>query len=101
MCKKWNRTLISAVLVVFMVCSSSLVHAQREYPTAEVNAGTMLFDVVFARPFGFLSMILGSATFLVSLPLTLPTGSTNEAAHRLIVDPTKYTFYRPLGLLEK
>ena len=57
----------------------------------------MLVDVIVLRPFGIAATVLGAAVFVVSLPFTLPTRSVDQAAQRLVVDPAKFTFVRPLG----
>ncbi len=39
----------------------------------------------------------GAVITVVTLPFTLPTGSADDAAHYMIVEPAEYTFNRPLG----
>ena len=65
----------------------------------EVTAEAMLVDVIVLRPFGIAATVLGAAVFVVSLPFTLPTRSVDKAAQRLVVDPAKFTFARPLGYM--
>ena len=43
------------------------------------------------------AMVLGTAAFVVSLPFTITSHSTDEAAKTLVRAPTAYTFKRPLG----
>jgi hypothetical protein len=57
----------------------------------------MMIDLVVLRPFGLVATALGTAVFIASLPFTLPTLSVKQAAKKLIVEPAKYTFARPLG----
>jgi len=38
--------------------------------------------------------------FVITLPFSIPTKSVDKAAQKLIVDPAKYTFVRPLGQIE-
>ena len=40
---------------------------------------------------------MGTAAFVVSLPFTITSHSTDEAAKTLVRAPTTYTFKRPLG----
>jgi len=40
---------------------------------------------------------MGTAAFVVSLPFTIPSHSTDEAARTLVRAPTTHTFKRPLG----
>jgi hypothetical protein len=63
-------------------------------------AGAMLVDAFLLRPLGFAATVLGTATFLVTLPFSLPTRSADDAAKALVVKPAKYTFARPLGKVE-
>jgi hypothetical protein len=65
----------------------------------EVTAEAMLADVIVVRPFGIAATVLGTAVFVVSLPFTLPTRSVDKAAQKLVVDPAKFTFARPLGYM--
>ncbi len=54
-------------------------------------------DVLVARPACLAATIVGSAVFVVSLPVALLSKSTNKAAKVLVVGPAKATFTRPLG----
>ena len=60
-------------------------------------AGAMLVDAFLLRPLGLAATVLGTATFIVTLPFSLPTRSADDAAKVLVVTPAKYTFTRPLG----
>ena len=63
-------------------------------------AGVMLVDAFFLRPLGLAATVLGTVTFIVTLPFSLPTHSADDAAKVLVVKPAKYTFARPLGEVE-
>jgi len=54
-------------------------------------------DVLFARPVGLVSIVAGTAMFIVSLPFAIPSGSVETAGRLLVADPFRYTFERPLG----
>ena len=60
-------------------------------------AGPILVDALLLRPLGLAATVLGTATFILTLPFSLPTRSSGKAAKALIVKPAKYTFVRPLG----
>ena len=49
------------------------------------------------RPLGIVGTVVGAATFVLSLPFTLPTGSAGDAAREMVGKPFEYTFNRPLG----
>lgn len=54
-------------------------------------------DVVVVRPFGLVATLLGSALFVVSLPIAAISQSTTETADALVLTPARMTFTRPLG----
>jgi hypothetical protein len=57
----------------------------------------MMFDLVFARPFGIAATGIGAAFFFVSLPFSALGGNSDLAFKRLVVAPAQFTFVRPLG----
>ena len=63
----------------------------------EASAESMIGDVLVARPLGLLSVVVGTSFFAVSLPFSLIGGNTGDAMNKMVVDPVKYTFARPLG----
>lgn len=69
-------------------------------PPAEPSAAVVAADALIARPIGLGLTIAGTATFLVTLPFSIPSGSVDNAAQGLIVRPGGYTFVRPLGRSE-
>lgn len=68
-----------------------------EPPPAEPSAAVVAADALIARPAGLGLTIAGTATFLLTLPFSIPSGSVDNAAQGLIVKPGGYTFVRPLG----
>jgi hypothetical protein len=54
-------------------------------------------DAILGRPLGLATTIAGTAVFLVTLPVSLPSESTSEAAWGLVGRPAGWTFVRPLG----
>jgi hypothetical protein len=54
-------------------------------------------DAILGRPLGLATTIAGAAVFLVTLPVSLPSDSTAEAAWGLVGRPAGWTFVRPLG----
>ena len=54
-------------------------------------------DLAVARPGCFLATILGTAVFIVALPIAAASGSVRETANTLVVRPAQATFTRPLG----
>ena len=94
---------IALLIVVLFLCATSLVHAA-ENPymarTEDVSAEEIIVDGLLLRPGGLVATVVGTAVFVVTLPFSIPTKSVDKAAQKLIVDPARYTFVRPLGLIE-
>lgn len=61
------------------------------------SAAAMGFDVLLVRPLGLVSTVAGAGLFVVSLPFSVLGMNTGEAAVRLVGEPAKFTFVRPLG----
>jgi len=74
--------------------------AQDQVPGEQAAAEMMVADLLLFRAFGIVATAMGTAVFIVSLPFSLPGGNTKAAFQKLVVDPAKYTFNRPLGKLE-
>ena len=64
---------------------------------AEDNSLLMITDVTVVRPACFIATAIGSAFFVISLPIAAISHSTKKAAHALVVTPARATFTRPLG----
>lgn len=54
-------------------------------------------NVALVRPGCFLATILGSAVFIVALPIAAISGSVRRTADTLVLAPGQATFTRPLG----
>jgi len=61
------------------------------------SSGAIAADIVLLRPLGFAGTILGTALFVVGLPFEAISGDVSGPAKRLVVEPAKFTFSRPLG----
>lgn len=61
------------------------------------DAAAMIADTLIARPLGLASMVIGSAMFVVALPFSAPSGNLETVAGKMVVEPTLFTFRRPLG----
>ncbi len=82
-----------------LACVLALVSAGA--PSAQADPGdnevAVLADVVVVRPVCFVATVVGSALFVVSLPVTSLTRSVHKTGHALVVRPAKATFTRPIG----
>lgn len=61
------------------------------------DAVSVVVDLTVARPLTFALTVLGSAAFVISLPVAIPSRSVKNAAKILIGTPAKDTFTRPVG----
>jgi len=97
------RTGIALTMAMLLCCATSLVHAE-DTSTArdgsDVSAEAILVDGFILRPAGVLATMVGSLAFVVTLPFSIPTRSVEKAAQKLVVEPAKYTFVRPMGQIE-
>ncbi len=88
-----NIGLILAMVVLLLFSGGSTVSAQ----TRNLDAAAMIADTLIARPLGLASIVIGSTMFVVALPFSAPANSVGIAATKMIVEPTQFTFTRPLG----
>jgi hypothetical protein len=95
--KKSLVFLIAAVLLFTWAASPALAKEAQYIAGEDRNAVSMMFDLVLLRPLGLAATVIGTAFFIVSLPVSVLGGNTGEAANKLVVAPAKYTFSRPLG----
>ena len=66
-------------------------------PPGEATAQDMGADVLIHRPIGLARTVVGAALWVVALPFNLLGGNLGESADKLIAEPAKHTFARPLG----
>ena len=65
------------------------------------SAMAMGADLLFVRPLGLAATVVGTALFIVQLPLSLIIGEAPTGpAQRLVVEPAAFTFRRPLGQMD-
>lgn len=88
---------VLAISWAALMAGSGPTMAQDSDPYGDADAGAMLADLIFVRPFALVGTVLGGAIFVVTLPFTLPSRSTEVAATALVAEPFEYTFNRPLG----
>lgn len=95
---------VALMVAVLFLCTTSLVHAAEDSymvkDRGDVSAEAIIVDGLVLKPAGVMATLLGTMVFVVTLPFSLPTKSVDKAAQKLVVDPAKYTFVRPLGQVE-
>ena len=96
--RKQSLVFLLAAVLVFTWAACPALAAEKKYVVGEDrNAPAMILDLVLLRPLGLVGFAVGTAVFVVTLPLSALGGNTGEAAKKLVVAPAKYTFTRPLG----
>ncbi|UCG12325.1 MAG: multidrug transporter [Deltaproteobacteria bacterium] len=98
--KKFLVSLMIAALSTTWVASSALAQEGSMLLTEEASSTAMLADLVFLRPVGLAAIAVGTGAFIISLPFSILGGNTGQAGQKLVVNPAKYTFSRPLGVSE-
>ena len=90
------KLLITVICVLVILLSTSAP----TFAAGDNGAVSVAVDVVVARPVSFALPIVGSALFVVSLPVAITAGGVDKVAKTLVVAPAKDTFTRPLGDLQ-
>lgn len=85
------------IATLILVPFGTLVLAGEGSLDEKNTAGAMTADLVFVRPLGIVATVLGCAVFVVSLPFSALGSNTKEASQKLVKDPARFTFKRPLG----
>ena len=96
---------IALTMGLFLLYATSLAHAATpddlyKSKRDDVSTETILVDGFILRPAGVVATILGSVAFVVTLPFSIPTKSVDKMAQKLVVEPARYTFTRPMGEIE-
>jgi len=91
-----TKLLITVLCVVALLLGTSTP----AFASGGADPTSVVVDVAVARPVTFALTILGSALFVVSLPVAATSGCVDKAAKTLVAAPARDTFTRPLGDLE-
>lgn len=89
--------LIAAAL---LACAAAPAYATDVEIDDAPSAEAMTFDLFIMRPLALVGTVAGAAVYVVALPFNLVTLNLVEPGRRLVVEPAKYTFTRPLGDLD-
>jgi hypothetical protein len=107
-----KNKVVQGILVVSLICAWGSVGSagQIGYNMRGSEAGfgftpnpnppssaVMAFDALIGRPLGLATTIVGVGILIPSIPLTLKSDTTAEAAWGLVGRPGGWTFIRPLG----
>lgn len=85
---------------IFTVCCALLIlfaYTPRVSAIEDGSAEAIAADILVVRPLCLATTIVGSALFIVALPVTAMSKSTRQTARALVVRPARATFTRPIG----
>jgi hypothetical protein len=90
-----RRHLMKKILVLILAVSLCVASVPAFAGTE--NDGSVIGDILFARPLGIAGIAAGAGLFIISLPFAAITGCVDKTARTLVVNPVKFTFDRPVG----
>jgi hypothetical protein len=90
-----TKLLTVICVTVIGLCSVNAGYASGDNPADVVS------DVFVIRPAYFVGTVVGSAVFIVALPMAAISGNVKQTANTLVVQPAKMTFVRPVGDFDK
>ena len=93
--KKLLAVLSISALVFFHF--APMAQAKDYLDDLDEKGGYMIGDLMVIRPLGIVATAVGSIAYIISLPFSLAGGNEEEARQKLVIEPAKYTFTRPLG----
>ena len=93
---QWKKIILIPALVLAVGVPPALALDQEQI-TREPTGNEILADGLIARPLALIATVIGAAAFVVILPFTIPSKSTDRAAAILVAEPARYTFQRPIG----
>lgn len=98
MYKLTKKPMVIALIIAFATVSlATNSFAQATMTGGAISTEEMVADALVVRPLGIIATILGAGLFVISLPFSLLGHNVSEAGSKLVVDPAKFTFVRPLG----
>jgi hypothetical protein len=87
-------------IAALAACAAAPASEDPFEPDTAPTGEEMAVDIIVVRPLSLAGTVLGTAIFIVALPFNALTLNFYDPARRLILEPAKYTFVRPLGDLE-
>ncbi len=96
----FNSIKVSVVFVVisamiFTPCLTSARDLEREISKSTV--GNTFIDAAIYRPVGLIAIPVGAVLFVITIPFSAISSSVGNSFEKLVAQPAKYTFVRPLG----
>lgn len=89
--------LLMAVSLLVIPFGSSAIAKSLQYPIE--NCGElMVADFLVVRPLQFVSLVTGTVFFVVTSPFSALGDNIDSAYKKMMVEPARMTFLRPLGV---
>ena len=98
---RWKKRPVAFLVLVLFLLTATVAPAmdQADVDDSEVTTTAMIGDLLFLRPLGLAATIIGTFFFAVTIPFTATAGNTESAGEKLVKEPARFTFERPLGHL--
>jgi len=90
----------SKLLTLVCVLAIGLGSVAPALASDDTGSAEVITDIFIVRPGCFLATIVGSAVFVVALPVAALSKSVHKTAEILVVTPARATFSRPIGDLD-
>ena len=92
------RAVILSVAVAALIGSATVASAgERPDTSGPDRAGRYAFDLLVLRTAGVAKIAFGSLFLIPAYPLSIGSGASDEVVSRLVVEPARDTFQRPIG----
>jgi hypothetical protein len=92
-----KSTILLLIAALLIIPFETAVLAEEDLIDSSPSAGAMAFDFLMVRPGGIIATAAAVSCFVVTLPFSILGWNVGTAAEKMIVDPIKFTFFRPLG----
>lgn len=93
--KKIAAFLVLACMLCIGIGAPAL--AQESDSDSDISVVSIVGDFFILRPLGIATQILGASLFVITYPVSATMGNTDAVGKKLIDDPAKFTWGRPLG----
>ena len=93
----YNQPAVMKTKCLILLCALTLGMGNLTVSRATDDDIATITDVTLVRPGCFLATLLGSAVFVLALPVAAISGSVHRTADTLVVAPAQATFTRPIG----
>jgi hypothetical protein len=93
--KEWFKEMKAKLLII--LCVLAIGSTTPSLAAEDPDPFYVVADVIIVRPACLVATVIGSAFFVVALPVAAISKSVRSTARSLVVKPARATFTRPLG----